>query len=108
MPQAYPQSTETAIRENYLVNITGPEAIIQNGFDEISFMRIFATNGLLNNETTRSESKKLSPGELDLIGVRGRFNVQPQFRSMNPDEEGFLLPAGKASHSGVGAAPAAN
>lgn len=105
MPQTYPDSNENAIRKNLFVNITGPEAIIQNGFNESNLMRTLTTNGLTENWSTRPESKKPGKNELDLIGGRGKTDVKPQFRSRNPDEQGYLLPAPTASHRFVGASP---
>lgn len=58
MSKSYPQSTEVPIRENLFVEITGPEAVIQNGFHEPDLMRIFATSGLAANGTSRPESKR--------------------------------------------------
>jgi hypothetical protein len=107
MPKSYPQSTDVAIRQNYFVEITGPEAIVQNGFQETDLMRIFATDGLTANGTSRPESKKLGSDELDLIGVRGRAGLKPQFLSTDPADPEFLLPAKQAAHRQIGAAPPA-
>ena len=107
MPKSYPQSTEVAIRKNLFVEIAGPEAVIQSGFNETDLMRIFAAKGLAANGTSRPKLYKRGSDELDLIGFRGRTGIKPQFLSTNPDDPVFLLPAQQAAHRQIGAAPPA-
>ena len=99
-------SDNVSIRRNLFFEVSGPECVVENKYDELKFSQmVSAAAAVTGNWSTRTEQADLKRGERELMlpGGANQRGVQVEFSSTDPQAADFLEPrAGTLPRRGPG------
>ena len=97
-------SSEFVVHRNLFAALSGPELVIQDGFDDAKFDKVLATtSGVDMNFSDRKSVPDIAVGERDIVIAEERRVGAISFVSTSPSSEEFLATLNDAPYGRVGA-----